>query len=209
MPRLLRPTAAAPAAIRGLRLRRGVAVAGTGLMFTLSAFALAACGSDPSNASVDPAPQSSTSGVQKKAGEPAQRVLDTRLTVINESGQSRPVKVCNPNSWDARDAPTDCPFFNGDLLDGQEAVGQHGAQGIWAEVHYADGSITYIEADNPQVGEPYFFLSTSPGGAGENTGKVYLDAGEVKWPVQIRDHYYQLERRGDNSGYKEMRLIIK
>ncbi len=204
MPSMPRLTAPAPVTIRGLRLRRGVAVAGTGLMLTMTAFALAACGSDPSNAKVDPTPQPSTSPVQKKAGDFG---LHTDLTVINKSGQALPVKVCNPNSFDASDAPTDCPYFNGNLQVGQPASGQGAAQGIYAEVHYPDGSITYIHSDNPDIGEPYINLSTSPGGSGTSTGDVALDAGETK-TVTVRDHTYDLERQADTS-YKEMTVIIK
>jgi hypothetical protein len=171
-------------------------------MLTMTAFALAACGSDPSTAKVGPTPQPSTSVVKKNAG-----VLHTDLTVINNSGQALPVKVCDPNSYDARDADTDCAYFDGNLQVGEAASGQNGAQGIDGEIHYPDGSITYIHSDNPDIGQPYINLSTLPGGNGDSTGNVTLGTGEGK-PATVRDHTYQLERWGDTS-YKEMRVIIK
>jgi len=174
-------------------------------MLTLTPFVLAACGSDPSDAKVDPTPQSSTSVVQKKAGDFG---LHTDLTVINSSGQALPVRVCDPNSYDARDADTVCSYFDGDLQNGNSASGQGASQGIDAEVHYPDGSITYIHSDNPDIGEPYITLSTSPGGAGESTGEVHLDEPETKTGVMVRDHTYDLERQMDSS-YKEMRVTIK
>jgi hypothetical protein len=201
---------AARRAVRGARVRRGAAVAGSAFLIAGTALALSACGTDPSTGKVE----AMSPVVEKNAGG---LTKDVEVTVLNDTSEPVSVDLC-------RDYLTDTSACQNYTVtkDNPATVTFDEVQGT---MHTTSEGVVF-SAENPVFGEPLFRLATaanatpeaiekardagSPPGyepfVGSPTDDIRLVEGEVQQRT-VNGHLFQLERRGDTD-VKVMRLII-
>jgi hypothetical protein len=187
-------------------VRHGSAVVGSVFLLAAGVVGLAACGSDPSTGGADAKPVVT----QKNAGIYG----DVQLTVLNETTESVPVRIC----YDALNVESSCAtYYPTQTVSATVLYGE--AEGV---VGPMPTGVAFV-ARNPSIGDPHFMLASAANATAESfqrggdvavdlpfidSSPIWMDAGEVQHRT-VNGYALRLERRGDENGDKVMRVIIE